>query len=76
MRTSFPGENGESTSAPKILQTFPGHLETEIEQNVKFPKRLRHRGKGKVLVTIYKHTDSYRLYWRTRVGKDGVYRKN
>jgi integrase len=34
---------------------------------VKFPKRLRHRGKGKVLATIYKFPDSYRLYWRARV---------
>ena len=39
----------------------------ESEQNVKFPKRLRHRGKGKVLVTIYKRPDCYRLYWRARV---------
>jgi len=34
---------------------------------VKFPKRLRHRGKGKVLATIYKRPDFYRLYWRARV---------
>jgi integrase len=35
---------------------------------VKFPKRLRHKGKGKVLATIYKRPDgSYRLYWRARV---------
>jgi len=34
---------------------------------VKFPKRLRHRGKGKVLATIYKLPNSYRLYWRARV---------
>ena len=39
----------------------------ESEQNVKFPKRLRHRGKGKVLATIYKRPDCYRLYWRARV---------
>ena len=39
----------------------------ESEQNVKFPKRLRHRGKGKVLATIYKRPDCYRLYWRVRV---------
>jgi integrase len=42
-------------------------LPIESEQNVKFPKRLRHRGKGKVLATIYKRPDCYRLYWRARV---------
>jgi integrase len=34
---------------------------------VKFPKRLRHRGKGKVLATIYKFPHAYRLYWRASV---------
>jgi integrase len=35
---------------------------------VKFPKKLRHNGKGKVWATIYKRLDgSYRLYWRARV---------
>ncbi len=34
---------------------------------MKFPKRLRHRGKGKVLATIYKQSGGYRLYWRERV---------
>ena len=34
---------------------------------MKFPKRLRHRGKGKVLATIYKTPAGYRLYWRQRV---------
>jgi integrase len=34
---------------------------------VKFPKRLRHNGKGKVWATIYKRSDCYRLYWRSRV---------
>ena len=34
---------------------------------MKFPKRLRHKGKGKVLATIYKRPDAYRLYWRCRV---------
>jgi integrase len=46
-------------------------LEGESEQNVKFPKRLRHRGKGKVLATIYKRPDGYRLYWRARAA-DGM----
>ena len=34
---------------------------------MKFPKRLRHRGKSKVLATIYKRPDCYRVYWRLRV---------
>ena len=37
---------------------------------MKFPKRLRHRGKGRVLVTIYRVGSAYRVYWRARV--DGV----
>ena len=39
----------------------------ESEETVKFPKRLRHRGEGKVLATFYKRPDGYRLYWRARV---------
>jgi integrase len=42
-------------------------LGNESGENVKFPKRLRHRGKGKVLATIYKQPHGYRLYWRERV---------
>jgi integrase len=43
-------------------------LAGESEQNiVKFPKRLRHHGKGKVFATIYERPDGYRLYWRARV---------
>jgi integrase len=37
---------------------------------VSFPKRLRHKGKGRVWATIYKRPDElqpYRLYWRARV---------
>ena len=34
---------------------------------MKFPKRLRHRDKGKVLATIYRRPDCYRVYWRARV---------
>jgi integrase len=41
---------------------------------VKFPKRLRHRGKGKVLATIYKRADCYRVYWRARVDGNPVSR--
>lgn len=42
----------------------------ETDTDVKFPKRLRYRGKGKVLATIYKRPGQpqpYRLYWRCRV---------
>jgi integrase len=45
-------------------------LEGEGEQNVKFPKRLRHKGRGKVWATIYSRPDQpqpYRLYWRAKV---------
>jgi integrase len=34
---------------------------------VKFPKKLRHRGKGRILARIYKRLNCYRLYWRARV---------
>src|SRR6267142_6417281 len=64
---SFPLENEglavDSKDSPNIL----GVLGEENEQNVKFPKRLRYKGKVKVLATIYKRTDCYRVYWRARV---------
>jgi hypothetical protein len=66
MRTNFPAENGESDAAPKLFPNISGHLGSENECNVKFPKRLRHNGKGRVLATIYKRHKGYRLYWRTR----------
>jgi len=56
--------------SPKDSPNIPGQLEGEGEQNVKFPKRLRHNGKGRVWATIYKRSDCFRLYWRQRV--DGV----
>ena len=34
---------------------------------MKFPKRLRHRGQGKTLATIYRLAGAFRLYWRERV---------
>ena len=46
----------------------------ESEQTVKFPKRLRHRGRGKVRAAIYKRADGFRLYWRTRVDGEPVSR--
>ena len=50
--------HGETVTASEVA---------DCEQQVKFPKRLRHRGKGKVLATIYKQSGIYRLYWRARV---------
>jgi len=67
MRTSFPKESGELATVPKDSPNVLGELGSENEHNVKYPKRLRHRGKGKVLATIYKRPDYYRLYWRARV---------
>jgi hypothetical protein len=67
MRTNFPQENGESATSTKDSPNILEALGDESEQNVKFPKRLRHRGKGKVLATIYRRPDCYRLYWRARV---------
>jgi integrase len=35
---------------------------------MKFPRKLRHKGKGPVLATLYKRPDhTYRVYWRTRL---------
>ncbi|MGD0253020.1 MAG: hypothetical protein ABSC01_10035 [Verrucomicrobiota bacterium] len=50
--------HGETVTADEVVGS---------EQQVKFPKRLRHRGKGKVLATIYKRPKGYCLYWRARV---------
>ena len=67
MRTTFPNENGGLDCIPKDSPNILEGLAGESEQSVKFPKRLRHRGKGKVLATIYKRPDFYRLYWRAKV---------
>src|SRR6516162_546565 len=67
MRTRFIEQIGESASPPKDSSNISGGLEGEGEQNVKFPKRLRHNGKGRVLATIYKRPHGYVLYWRARV---------
>lgn len=67
MRTTFTEENGELATDPKDSPNISGRLESENEQDVKYPKWLRHRGKGKVWATIYKRPDCYRLYWRARV---------
>jgi len=56
---------------PKEKQNFSGGLDNESEVNVKFPKKLRHKGKGKVLARIYKSSDNptqpFNVYWRVRV---------
>jgi integrase len=67
MRTIFTKKTGESVVVPKVSPNIPDPLENENGQHVNFPKRLRHRGKGRVLVTIYKRPGSYRVYWRARV---------
>jgi hypothetical protein len=69
MKTRFPPDSQGSgpNGAAKHSQNIPSGLEDESECTVKFPKRLRHRGNGKVLATIYKQPDCYRLYWRERV---------
>jgi len=74
MRTIFPNENGGLVTSPKHSPNILEGFGDESEKNVKFPKRLRYRGKGKVLATIYKRPDCYRLYWRARV--DGKPRSN
>jgi integrase len=67
---NFPRETEEKLQGPKDSLNISEELAGESEQNVKFPKRLRYRGKGKPLATIYKRPDQsqpYRLYWRARV---------
>jgi hypothetical protein len=64
--SQFPNEIGDSAVHPKETQKVSGHLEDESEQTVNFPKRLRYKGKGKVLATIYKRPHCYQLYWRQR----------
>ena len=63
----LPNENGGLENHPKDSPNIPGQPEDESDQNVKFPKRLRHNGRGKVLATIYQRPDGFRLYWRARV---------
>ncbi len=67
MRTNFPQENGNLATVLKDSPNISQGFGDENAQIMKYPKRLRHRGKGKVLVTIYKRPDCYRLYWRARV---------
>lgn len=62
-------ENSSTGDAPKDSPNISDGFGGEEEQNLKFPKRLRHNGRGKVLATIYKRPQhpQYRLYWRARV---------
>ena len=62
-------ENDSTGDAPKDSPNISDGFGGEEEQNLKFPKRLRHNGRGKVLATIYKRPEhpQYRLYWRARV---------
>lgn len=69
MRTTFPQEIGESVQDSKDSPNISGGFEEET-QTVKFPKKLRHNNRGKVLARIYRRGDQaqpYRLYWRARV---------
>ncbi len=71
MRTIFYLENGDFSKYPKHFPNISGELGDENEQSVKFPKRLKYR--GKLLATIYGKRAGhpyYRLYWRIR-GADG-----
>ena len=61
MRVCVAPSHKDSHGVPEGL----GGEESE-KKDVRFPRRLRHNGKGKVLVTIYKHPDFYRDYWRER----------
>jgi integrase len=56
-------------STQVIPNIGPG-LGGESEKSMRFPMRLRHNGKGRVLVTLYKRDGGYRAYWRSR-GLDG-----
>lgn len=62
-------ENSSTGDAPKDSPNISDGFGGEEEQNLKFPKRLRHNGRGKVLATIYKRPQhpQYRLYWCARV---------
>ena len=62
-------ENDSTGDAPKDSPNISDGFGGEEEQNLKFPKRLRHNARGKVLATIYKRPQhpQYRLYWRARV---------
>jgi integrase len=69
-RTIFPMENGKSAFRPKEAQNISEGFVEQTKVNVKFPKRLRYRDRGKILATIYKSdhpSQPYTLYWRVRV---------
>lgn len=47
-------EYGEVETVPKDSPNILDGLEDESDKTVKFPKRLRHKGRGRVLATICK----------------------
>jgi hypothetical protein len=54
-------------------------LDDDNEANVKFPKRLRFKGKGAVFVTIYRNDNAsrpYNVYWREPHPETGKPRSN
>ena len=63
--TNFAKENDGLDQQTKLSPNISAELVDE--GNVKFPKKLKHR--GKTLATIYgKKKGRYRLYWRVRQG--------
>jgi hypothetical protein len=54
---------------PSERQAFQAGLDNQDEASMKFPRRLRHKGQGKVWARIYKskNTGRFVLYWRADV---------
>jgi integrase len=70
MRTTFPIGNGETVPIDTVLTQKTDVQADEAEADVKFPKSIRHKGKGKVWAKIYAKSKSYPLYrvtWSARV---------
>lgn len=67
--TIFTKEISENGDATQENPNISGQIEAETERDVKFPKRLRQNGKGKVWATIYLRPEHprYRLYWRATI---------
>jgi integrase len=64
MRTTFPRENEESGASDTVLTQETPESRAEPEKDVKFPKRIKFRGRP--LATIYrpsKHYPNYRVAW-------------
>ena len=70
MRTTFPIGNGELVPADTALTQKKDVQAGESEADVKFPKSIRHNGKGQVWAKIYAKSKSYPLYrvtWSVKV---------